>query len=200
MINDSELENCNINLKPKNSKTNRPNSRKRSAFKFIEENLENNTNENKPSDLGNNDLDVNSNINANNTNENINSNNPGFIREKNKNKINSNNKPKIISESNVNKFLHINNIEGNNSEKKIEYESRRKKPMNIINVIDNYPGTNSGISGVTDKNNFSNGKNSLKEFNSSTYESRRQINLQKNISSKDKDVENHSSNKNLSKI
>lgn len=201
MINDSELENCNINLKPNNPKTNRPNSRKRSAFKFIEDNLEK---EKTTTNETNKDININPggqsvggfNKNANETNQ------SGFMKD-NKNKIDNSLKPKIIAESNMNKFLQNVNNDSNNTEKKIEYESRRKKPMSFINGMDNFSG-----SGVGDKNNSSKGgssQNVIKpEINltsGSGYESRRQMNFHKNKSVPDKDNENNfGGNKNLSKI
>lgn len=172
MINDSEIENS-VNLKPNNKKTNRPNSRKRSAFKFIEDNLEKEKPEN--------------NNNFNSHHQNLN------LMNKNINNIN-NNKPKIIGTSennNINKFLqNVNNDNNINSEKKIEYESRRKKPMNFINGIENFSGIDKN------NNNTGSGKNLIKqEMNISGYESRRQIKQYK-----DKDDSNSGSNKNLSKI
>lgn len=184
MINDSELENCNINLKPNNPKTNRPNSRKRSAFKFIEDNLEK---EKTTTNETNKDININPggqsvggfNKNANETNQ------SGFMKD-NKNKIDNSLKPKIIAESNMNKFLQNVNNDTNNTEKKIEYESRRKKPMSFMNGMDNFPGSGSGV----DKNNHNSSggssKNIIKSDNiTSGYESRRQMNFHKNISSKD---------------
>ena len=184
-INESDFENCNVHLKPKNLQNNRPNSRKRSAFKYIEDNLEKDKNcesRNKQSNL--NAINNNS-INPNETNQ---------IFKKDSKKVE---KPKIISESNKNKFLqNVNNLNGNNVEKKIEYESRRKKPMNFINGINNF-------SGGSEKQNTGSSNNLIKqEMNgTSCYESRRQTNLQKSLSSKDKDRdEGINTNKNLSNI
>lgn len=114
MINESEFDNCQVNLKPNNINKNRPNSRKRSAFKYIEDNLEKGS-------------------------ETVSQNNNKEVKELSNNKIDI--KPKIVSErseNNINKFLNnINNLDSN-SEKKIEYESRRKKPMSFINGIDSF--------------------------------------------------------------
>ena len=219
LINDSEFDNCNVNLKANNlNKTNRPNSniRKRSAFKYIEENLEKDKEKENYKDkdkekyleggINNNKINNNE-INPNQTNQgflkdnnNINYNNKNKIDNSNSNN-NNNNKPKIISENNMNKFLqNINGIDGNNTEKKIEYESRRKKPMSFINGIDNF-------SGVSEKNNKGIIKNTntiKQEISGSGYESRRQNNnFHKNITMKDKDKDNENKfacNKNQSKI
>lgn len=199
-----------MNLKPNNLKANnRPNSniRKRSAFKYIEDNLE----KDKITEFENNG-NVNININnpkENNSNSNKNINfinninqgetNQGFFKD-NKKIDNNNNKPKIIAESNINKFLqNINGIEGNNnnSEKKIEYESRRKKPMNFINGIDNF---SSGNGNLNDKN-YKGGNKNIINKEIIGYESRRQINFHKNnIKSKEKESDNKYTNKNSSKI
>jgi len=210
MINESEFENCNVNLKTNNTKTNRPNSRKRSAFKYIEDNLEK---EKIPESWNKDykDIRINQKLNKNNINPNqaneINQTNQGFLKD-NKNIK----KPKIIGEreSNMNKFLqNVNGIDSNNhnnnnnTEKKIEYESRRKKPMSFINGIDNFSGGKEKDNKNNINNNNGSSKNLLKpEMNvTSGYESRRQINFNKNISSKDKDTENNfGSNKNLFKI
>ena len=181
MINDSELENCNINLKPNNAKTNRPNSRKRSAFKYIEDNLEK---EKTSTNEINKDININTggggfNKNANETNQ------SGFMKD-NKNKIDNSLKPKIHAESNMNKFLQNVNNDSNNTEKKIEYESRRKKPMSFMNGMDNFAGNGTG--GDKNNNNSKGGssQNIIKSDNIiSGYESRRQMNFHKNISSKD---------------
>lgn len=215
LINDSEFDNCNVNLKQNNSnKVNRPSSniRKRSAFKYIEDNLEKEKEKDKEN-LKDKEkekdkiLEGGNNNNKNNNNEiNPNQTNQGFLKDNNninpnnKNKIDSN-KPKIISENNMNKFLqNINGIEGNNTEKKIEYESRRKKPMSFINGIE-------AFSGASDKNNkgITKNTNTIKqEISGSGYESRRQNNnFHKNIATKEKDKDNENKfacNKNLSKI
>lgn len=153
-INEKELENC-INLK-KNI-TNRPNSRKRSAFKFIE-NLE-----------GKNFNDI----------ENNEINNQKINKSKDLYNFEKETKPNIINEKSNNKFIqnsnNLNMLHKNNFEKKIEYESRRKKPMHFINEIDNFSNKIEGNKTESSRN------LKIQEINSIIgYESRRQINFQKN--------------------
>lgn len=163
-INELEFENCNVYLKNINPDNNRPYSRKRSAFKYIEKNLESeriqnannfNSTTNLMKSLNLNDVANNTNSFQNNNNNN--NNNLNF----NTTKTNMNN---LNSHTNNSNLININYNSNNNSQrgikhienkpkimqqekasqncindKKPEYESRRKKQINFINGIDTFP-------------------------------------------------------------
>jgi len=162
-INELEFENCNVYLKNINPDNNRPYSRKRSAFKYIENNLEKEKIQNANNFNSTSNLMKSLNLNdiANNTNSfqinNSNNNNLNFNSTKTSmNNLNSNtNNPNLINinyNSNNNSQRGIKQIENKPkimqqekisqnciNDKKPEYESRRKKQINFINGIDTFP-------------------------------------------------------------
>jgi hypothetical protein len=121
-----DFDNCNVYIKEKEANQNRPNTRKRSAFKFIEDSLPTSTSGNalnksnkEPSEKefsSGGSLNIKSNFNSNNP-----------IVQPGGGSFNY----KIQSQSN--NPLQVNN----NEVKKPEYESRRKKNINnILNELD----------------------------------------------------------------
>ena len=162
-----DFDNCDVYLKNNNNTENmRPHSRKRSAYKFIEENLDN---QKQPKNLNNfnstNNIIKSLNFNEiNNTNKPFNGN---YSNNTNKNPINSQvnnisknkeieNKPIINidqNKNNQNLFANLNN-------KKPEYESRRKNKINFLNDMENNINTNNSnnipIIGGSNNNNLVN--------------------------------------------
>lgn len=203
--NDLEFENCNVYLKNINPINNRPNSRKRSAFKYIEDNLEKDkrksTSNNDPtSNLINNiNLNDNSNGNYNSFNSKHNAENDVIINTNNH--VNIEHKPKIMQSDNISQNLF--------NDKKPEYESRRKKQMNFLNCIDNITndkakGSNNNLIDNQIQKNFQKFNDNIlinsnnNNITSGTYESRRgQVNYSKSTIMKDKEGDNLNRNKNF---
>jgi hypothetical protein len=116
-----DFDNCNIYLKNVDKgNDNRPESRKRSAYKFIEDSMRE------------------GNLNLNTVNPNTNSNQSNNINVLT-NSIKSTKDPLAENIGNINNYNKNNYSLKNNiaTEKKPEYESRRKKVINILNEIDN---------------------------------------------------------------
>lgn len=192
-LNEMDFENCNIYLKNAASNNKRPYSRKRSAFKYIEDNLEKDKVKNSSIKNQTNNLLKNLNLNDNDNINNFASDNNEKNNFNNANSTNINfyneNKPKVMESSTFSQNIL--------NDKKPEYESRRKKQINFMNCIDSitqdktYGSTNNIITNQTQNNfqkfNDSNQSNPNTNFISGTYESRRfQINNSKPITFKDK--------------
>lgn len=200
-INEMEFDNCNVYLKNNiNPESNRPYSRKRTAFKYIEDNLEKEkTIKNLNNFNSSNNLLKNLTINDNKiTNSNSNTHNPSISSTNASKKIITNrdkeieNKPKIIKEENK------------LNEKKPEYESRRKKQMNFINGFDYSPANqahqqkliNNNFNKEAESSNINSNTNIISSIN---YESRRvQGGFSKNILTKNKEAADSVNNKNKS--
>ncbi len=201
--NDLDFENCNVYLKNVNLNNNRPSSRKRSAFKYIEDNLEKDKGKSTSNIDSTNNLIKNLNLNDNYyNNNNYNSFNSKNTPDKDLNIGTNNNfyndhKPKIMQTDNISQNLF--------NDKKPEYESRRKKPINFMNCIDNITTDNSkgscnNLVNQTQKNFQKISENNLQNTNigSGNYESRRfQSNYSKSTVLKDKEVDNSNRNKNF---
>ncbi len=178
---DLDFENCNVYLKNINPNNNRPYSRKRSAFKYIEDNMErerekkymkenfnsttnmlksinlneNNNNSKKPT-KDNFKVGCDSNEAPNKTNLNNNQNSNKLNLNLNNFNNTANNSQKILMKDLENKPKIAENEKigmiGFN-EKIPEYESRRKKQINFMNGIDCYGNSNQVSS---NNNNFQN--------------------------------------------
>jgi len=166
---DLDFENCNVYLKNINPNNNRPYSRKRSAFKYIEDNMEKerekvlNDNFNSTLSLMR-SLNINENSNKNNIlNNNFNNNfdSNDFSNKNNMNNQNSNkliinlknfnsggnaSSPQMILIKDIDNKIKIGDIEKKGAlsfnEKKPEYESRRKKQINFIKGVDSFGNQN----------------------------------------------------------
>jgi hypothetical protein len=197
MSNDLDFENCNVYLKNNNINNSRPYSRKRSAIKYIVDNLEKEKANIASNKDPTNDLFKNLNINDDSNLNNFDSKNPDKNLNMNANVTNCNyyreNKPKIIQSNYINQNLY---------DKKPEYESRRKKQINFMNCIDSitqekaYGNTNNVID-IQTQNNFqkyndnNQSKSNTNNIINGTYESRRvQANYSKSIILKEKEGDN----------
>ena len=180
-----DFENCNVSLKNNIQDNNIPFSRKRSAFKFIENNLEKEK--------------INLNLNNFNSSNNlIKSHELSSDPNIKSFSIQGNNNGQNTGFNNLKDFLEKDTDNKNKKEKKPEYESRRKKQINFVNEINN------NIVQAQLNNNLQNFENHQKnnKDNILNYESRRmQGNQPKKIIVKEKEGENISNrNKNSLKI
>ena len=180
-----DFENCNVSLKNNIQDNNIPFSRKRSAFKFIENNLEKEK--------------INLNLNNFNSSNNlIKSHELSSDPNIKSLSIQGNNNGQNTGFNNLKDFLEKDTDNKNKKEKKPEYESRRKKQINFVNEINN------NIVQAQLNNNLQNFENHQKnnKDNILNYESRRmQGNQPKKIIVKEKEGENISNrNKNSLKI
>ena len=197
MSNDLDFENCNVYLKNNNINNSRLYSRKRSAIKYIHDNLEIEkayltSNKDPTNDLFKN-LNINDDSNLNNFDSKNNDKNLNMNANVTKSNYYRENKPKIMQSNNINQNLY---------DKKPEYESRRKKQINFMNCIDSithekaYGNTNNVIGNQT-QNNFqkyndnNQSKSNTNNIMNGTYESRRvQANYSKSIIIKEKEGDN----------
>lgn len=200
--NDMDFENCNVYLKNVNPTSNRPHSRKRSAFKYIEDNLEKDkvksSSSNDPTSHLIKNLNLNENNNFNSYNAKI---NDSGLNTNNIGNVYNEHKPKIMQSDNVGVKIF--------NDKKPEYESRRKKQMNFMNCIDSI--TQDTAKGNPNTLNENQNQRNFQKFNenntlnsntnniiSGTYESRRvQVNYSKPTMMKDKDGDHLNRNKNF---